>query len=57
MFLEIASQIKPLTDTLRNFYIEMYNNASAAKDSLVKKELSHSTVENEQTKKSLPTMP
>ncbi|HRE23515.1 MAG TPA: ATP-binding cassette domain-containing protein [Bacteroidia bacterium] len=42
--LEIASQIKPLTDTLRNFYIEMYNNASAAKDSLVKKELSHSTV-------------
>jgi len=41
---EIASQIKPLTDILRNYYIEKYNNASAAKDSFVKKELKHSSV-------------
>lgn len=41
---KIAFEMKNLADTLRNYYIGMYNSASAAKDSFVKKELSHSTV-------------
>ena len=41
---KIAVEMKYLADTLRNYYIEMYNSASAAKDSFVNKELRHSTV-------------